>query len=354
MTPEPATVDADLLVALQKGLPLERRPFAVIGETLGLSEEAVVARLRNLFETGVARRFGAVFDSRSLGYESTLCAADIPAAEMVAAVGRIHPHPGITHCYERQGHPNLWFTLTAPQNDLEAELARISKALGPYGVLNLPALQKFKIEAVFGKSSQVVEGAEQWTATSGRGQAAKGASLSGTPPAGRRPPEFSEREKAVVRCLQGSIAIESEPFDAVARQVGYDPAELVDLLQRWQREGVIRRIALVVRHRQLGFSANSMCVWKVAPEALVAAGQSMARSPHVTHCYERPSSPAFPYNLYAMIHARSPDEAVAIFQKLGSDTGLPEGAMMWSVREFKKSSPIFFCESTVELGVPPS
>lgn len=338
MIAKSGAVDDDLLVALQKGLPIDPRPFAVIGESLGLSEEAVVGRLHDWFETGVARRFGAVFDSRSLGYESTLCAADIPVAELAAAVARIHPHPGITHCYERGGHPNLWFTLTAPRNNLETELARISKALGPYDVLNLPALQKFKIEAVFGTGSNDIPAGE---------------------PVGKvtalvSPPHvLSEREKEVVRCLQGSIAVATDLFEAVARQVGYAPAELMDLLKRWQREGVIRRIALVARHRQLGFSANSMCVWKVAPEALAGAGRIMARSPHVTHCYERPSSPAFDYNLYAMIHARSQDEAVAIFRKLGRDAGLDDGVMMWSVREFKKSSPVFFRESSVQLGVPP-
>ena len=341
MNPDPSKVDADLLFLLQKGLPLESDPFAVIGNSLGLSGDDVLKRLRVLFETGVARRFGAVFDSRSLGYESTLCAVDIPATDLVAAAARIQPHPGITHCYERQGHPNLWFTLTAPANDLLPELARISKVLGSYRVLNLPALQKFKIEAVFGQSSQ-------------GDQIAKGASLSETQPGGRRPAEFSEREKTVIRCLQGSIPVERDPFGVVAKRVGVEPLELLKLLQRWQREGIIRRIALVVRHHKLGYSANSMCVWKVATEYLVAAGQSMARSPHVTHCYERPSSPEFPYNLYAMIHARSPEEAVSIFKTLGRDAGLPEGAMMWSVREFKKASPIFFCESTVELGVPPS
>jgi DNA-binding Lrp family transcriptional regulator len=349
-----ATVDADLLFVLQKGLPLAPDPFAVIGKTLGLSGDDVLKRVRVLFETGVARRFGAVFDSRSLGYESTLCAVEVPVTDLVAAAARIQPHPGITHCYERQGHPNLWFTLTAPANDLLPELARISKALGPYGVLNLPALQKFKIEAVFGQSSQGNQGEGGWTATSGRGQAATGGALSETPPGGRRPPEFSEREKRVIRCLQGSIPVEREPFSVVAGQVGVDPGEFLELLQRWQQEGIIRRIALVVRHHKLGFAANSMCVWQVAPEVLVAAGQSMARSPHVTHCYERPSSPAFPYNLYAMIHARTREEAVSIFKTLGRDAGLPEGAMMWSIREFKKASPIFFCESTVELGVPPS
>ena len=107
------TVDARLLVILQQGLPIDARPFARIGEGLGLSEEAVLARVRSLFESGVARRFGAVFESRNLGYLSTLCAVDVPAGDLEAAAARIAPHPGITHCYEREGHPNLWFTMTA-------------------------------------------------------------------------------------------------------------------------------------------------------------------------------------------------------------------------------------------------
>ena len=76
----------------------------------------------------------------------------------------------------------------------------------------------------------------------------------------------------------------------------------------------------------------------------------MARSPHVTHCYERPCFPAFPFNLYAMIHAKSREEAIGIFKQLG--VGLADGRMLWSVREFKKSSPVFFCEPPPALGKP--
>ena len=78
-----------LLVALQKGLPLDARPFACIGSKLGLTEKAVLAKVHDLFESGVARRFGAVFDSTSLGYQSTLCATDIPTAALETAVARI-------------------------------------------------------------------------------------------------------------------------------------------------------------------------------------------------------------------------------------------------------------------------
>lgn len=331
------SADDALLLALQQGLPVDARPFERVGERVGLSGEEVLARVKAWFESGVARRFGAVFDSRSLGYESTLCAVDIPADALEAAASRIHSHPGITHCYEREGHPNLWFTMTAPAPDIETEIARIQKALGSYPVFNLPALQKFKIEAVFGRTGG--EGSSSNPAAgAGRGQLAP----------------LSPREQQVVRCLQQSIPVVEDPFGEVARQADMAPGELLALLERWLKSGVIRRIALVVRHHKMGFSANSMCVWPAGADVIAAAGKAMAASPHVTHCYERPSTSVFPYNLYAMIHARSREEAVAIFEDLGKTAGLAGGRMMWSVREFKKASPVFFCEPLPESGTPPA
>ncbi len=333
-TPTPPP-DSRLLVALQAGLPFVQRPFASIGNDLGLSEDAVLAQVHALFEAGVARRFGAVFDSQSLGYQSTLCAADIPPDTLAAAAARIAPHPGITHCYEREGHPNLWFTLTAPAAELKQELRRVAEALGGYDVLDLPALRKFKIEAVFGRDKDAQPSAPR------------------PPPATARPaPPLAERERQVVRRLQANITVAPDPFGLLATELGFDAVELLQLMNRWKDSGVIRRIGLVLRHGKLGFSANSMCVWPVTADRIAAAGNSMALSPHVTHCYERPSSTAFPYNLYAMIHARSRDEAVGIFEHLGDTARLSNGRMLWSAREFKKSSPIFFCEPPPSLGKP--
>ncbi len=323
--------DRLLLVALQKGLPVDARPFARVGEALGLGEEAVMARVRALFESGVARRFGAVFDSRSLGYGSTLCAAEVPEPELEAAVARIVPHAGITHCYERQGSPNLWFTMTALEAELDREIGRVAEALGR-PVLNLPALRTFKIEAVFGKTEERPPSTDE-----GR-------------PASRAAVSLTALEREVVRRLQSSLAVCEEPYAAVAHDAGIDEAELLALLRRWQREGVVRRIALVLRHRELGFAANSMCVWPAPRDRIERAGASLARSPHVSHCYERPAFEAFPYNLYAMIHARSQEEAVALFERLGAEAGLAGGRMLWSRREFKKTSPVFFCEPAFASG----
>jgi DNA-binding Lrp family transcriptional regulator len=299
-----------------------------VAAPLGLTEAVVLEKVRALFATGVARRFGAVFDARSLGYESTLCAAELPAATIEAAVSRIVPHPGITHCYERDGHPNLWFTMTAPAGEANREIERVGAALGAaQAVWSLPALRLFKIEAVFGKESEAT---------------AHPAAARATAPAA----PLSERERQVVRRLQADLAVNENPFYTIGTELGYDPAELLALLQRWQQSGIIRRIGLVLRHHQLGLAANSMCVWPVPPERIEAAGASLARSPQVSHCYERPSLAAFPYNLYAMIHAPSREAAVALFEQLQGNAGLADGRMLWSVREFKKASPIFF-------GAPP-
>lgn len=329
------STEARLLVALQKGLPFVPRPFAAVGRDLGLSEEAVLERVRTLFDSGVARRFGGVFDSASLGYASTLCAADIPAADLDAAAARIAPNPGITHCYEREGRPNLWFTVTAPAPELASELDRIGGMLGAYPILNFPALRKFKVEAVFGQEEQ--SAAPQTGA-----------------PAQRPPlPPLPERERQVVRRLQANIAVSEDPFGVLAGELGYAPAEFLALLTQWKQAGIIRRIGLVLRHRKLGLAANSMCVWPVPADRIEAAGRFMAGNPHVSHCYVRPASEAFPFNLYAMIHAETREKAVSLFERLQAGAGLSGGRMLWSVREFKKSSPVFFQEPPAGKNGPP-
>jgi siroheme decarboxylase len=335
MTATADNVNARLLVSLQKGLPIDARPFAGAGAAFGLGGDEVIARVRGWFDEGVARRFGAVFDSRSLGYSSTLCAADIPVEELPAAAARIAHHSGITHCYERDGRPNLWFTLTAPADGMASEFARVCAMLGPYEVLNLPALRKFKIEAVFGKSEDAEESPVAPRAA-----------------AGELPAPLSERERRVVRVLQRSIPVVEDPFGAVAGEVGYDADELLALLLRWKDVGIIRRIGLIVRHRRMGFSANSMCVWPVAAGRVEAAGAALARNSHVTHCYERPSFPSFPFNIYAMTHAKSREETVAVFEALGRDSGLSGGRMFWSLREFKKASPVFFSREAILFAAP--
>lgn len=320
----------ELLIALQRGIPLVHRPWATIGQALGIPETAVLQEAKGLFERGVARRFGAVFDSRHLGYSSTLCAVDVPDPDIERAAALLHPHPGVTHCYQRQGHPNLWFTLTAPADKLDDELRRTEGLLKPYPLLNLPAIRRFKVEVVLDAAAGDVEPVQ--------GEALPQAA-EGTPP-----PSFSDREKSLIRKLQDNLSLVEEPFTAVAQELTWDPDDLVRQVEEWKQAGILRRVGFILHHRAAGFSANGMCVWPVAQDDVARAGAILAAAPEVTHCYERPSSPSVPFNLYAMIHAREQAAAEAIFRRLSKEASLSGGRMLVSVREFKKSSPVFFGE----------
>ncbi|NQT93357.1 MAG: hypothetical protein HQ559_11400 [Lentisphaerae bacterium] len=330
MTTSTRALNDALMLALQRGVPLTGQPFADVGAELGLTEEDVIRSVRDLFDEGVVRRFGAVFDSRSLGYGSTLCAVDVPDDDMERVAALLDPHPGVTHCYQREGHPNLWFTLTAPASRLQDELAAFAAQIAPYALLDLPAIRRFKVQVVLD------------TAGEGRGASQQVASeVANEEESGR---DWPEHEKALVRKLQGNLPVMSDPFGAVADTMEWDPADLLDLLVGWQQRGILRRVGIILRHRQAGFVANGMCVWRVDSYDVEQAGRTLARCPDVTHCYERPPHDTFPYNLFAMVHAREHDVALGIFEQLSADAGLNEGKMLTSVREFKKSSPVFFCE----------
>lgn len=319
-----------LLVALQRGVPLVRRPWAQIASALGMTEADVLSAGQDFFKRGVVRRFGAVFDSRRMGYASTLCATDVPGGDIERMAALLQPHPGVTHCYEREGCPSLWFTLTAPADRLDSELVRIRDMLKPFLVLNLPAIRRFKVEVVL-------------DAESGDVGPACGEIIPG-PANENAPPTFSDREKNLVRRIQDNLPLVEEPLTAVAEELKWDTDKLLELLAAWKGAGVLRRIGFILRHRAAGFAANGMCVWPVDEADAERAGRILAGNPEVTHCYQRSSSPSVPFNLYAMIHARERSTAEATFRRLSGLASLTGGRMLISTREFKKSSPIFFLD----------
>src|SRR3989304_5287179 len=138
--------DRRLLNLMQKDIPLASRPFALIGERLGMSEDEVLSRARRLKEDGIIRQISAIFDSRRLGYSSTLVAMDIPEEIIEESAGRISEHTGVSHNYKRDNPFNLWFTLTLPPGvDLEAEVQRLAEGAKARRARILPAGRLVKI-----------------------------------------------------------------------------------------------------------------------------------------------------------------------------------------------------------------
>lgn len=141
--------DKQILNIIQSRFPIDPRPYAVVGEQLGLTESEVLARVRKLKGSGVIRRMGANFGSKQLGWKSTLCGAEVPQDKLDAFVAEVNKHPGVTHNYLRAHQFNVWFALIAPtEADVEAILADITASTG-VEIMNLPASTLFKVKVDF-------------------------------------------------------------------------------------------------------------------------------------------------------------------------------------------------------------
>lgn len=143
------TQDKRILDIIQTGFPLSPRPYAEIGERLGLTEAETLARVRGLRAKGVIRRLGANFQSAALGFRSTLCAAKVPPETLDAFVADVNSHVGATHNYLRANEYNVWFTFIGP--DWDAVCAAVDGIGQRHGldVLNLPATRLYKIRVDF-------------------------------------------------------------------------------------------------------------------------------------------------------------------------------------------------------------
>lgn len=143
------SLDRQLLDIIQTDFPLVPRPYAELGQRLGIGEEEALERVRSLRARKIIRRLGANFQSAKLGFVSTLCAAKVPEEKMKSFVAAVNAEPGVTHNYLREHSYNVWFTLISPsREESQAILDKISAHTG-VTILNLPATRLFKIRVDF-------------------------------------------------------------------------------------------------------------------------------------------------------------------------------------------------------------
>ncbi len=145
------TTDKKLLDLAQQGLPVTQHPFRHIGSQLGITASEVIERLKALKENGYIRRIGGVFDSKKMGYESTVVAVKVPEeTDFYKIAGAVCSHPGVTHCYRRDDELNLWFTLTfRDTGEKQAVLKALVDSDEAMDVFDLPAEQRYKLKVFF-------------------------------------------------------------------------------------------------------------------------------------------------------------------------------------------------------------
>lgn len=128
---------------------------------------------------------------------------------------------------------------------------------------------------------------------------------------------FDALDQRLIAAIQGGLPLVARPYQAIARQIGTSEAVVIARLRRMVEEGTIKRLGVVVRHRQLGYHANAMVVWDVDDAAVDALGYRLGRYPFITLCYRRPRRrPHWPYNLFCMIHGRDRATVLAHVEEL--------------------------------------
>jgi len=305
----------DILKRLQRGIEINYNPFDFSDE--GWSSSEVVKLINESKNSGIIRRFGAVFDSGALGYKSTLCAVQILENQIEEIKYFFEKENGVTHAYIREGEPNLWFTYTGEIASFDQELQRLNSFFSN-DIVSMPATKRFKIRAVFdGKSGDNRNYNDL------------------------QPLSITEKHKEIIRFFQDDLIVTENIFGFYAEKLGVPKDELLDCLSNWQKYGALRRIAAVVRHRSVGVKGNAMCAWNVESEKVEYFGKILAGMPEVSHCYERDVPEDFSYNLFAMLHGKNIDEINDLFAQLEMN-GLENGKKFTSVVEIKKSSPKYF------------
>lgn len=329
------SIDRAILDALQRGLPVTERPFAAIARDLGLSERQVVARVADLKRAGYIRRLGAFFSSRRLGYRGTLIALSVEEDRLAAAANFVNRFPGVTHNYQREGKYQLWFTLlTLGAAEKQAVLSALAGTDGVNDIMELPSEKAYKIRVAL----PMKDGGEVPMVL---------------PPEAPRPDteadalaELDSLDRKLIHLLSGELPILEKPFEALARELKIPAAEVLTRIEGYLSTGVMRRLGIVLAHQRAGYTANGLCAWQVPAGQADEIGAAIAEAePRVSHCYLRRAAPAkgWPYTLYTMIHGHSREEVDTAVEKIAASyRGLGDRVLLYSVKEWKKKSLIYF------------
>lgn len=307
----------------QRNFPLEPEPFAEMAYRLCTDEATVLGALRRLGEAGVVSRVGAVLAPRRVG-ASTLAALAAPPHRLEAIAALVSARPEVNHNYERAHRYNLWFVAqAADQVQLRALLASIERETG-CAVMALPLEHEFYIDLGFD-----LAGVCKTPCSGHRIEAGHSHALHA----------LSAQESQLMAALQDGLELVPRPFARLGAKAGMAEGQAIATLKAWRNEGVIKRFGVVVRHHELGYTANAMVVWDVPDAEVAEVGALLAAEPEVTLCYRRRRHlPEWPYNLYCMIHGRERGAVEAAVADLRSRLGLAgyPNAVLFSRRRFKQ------------------
>ncbi|MDA3808894.1 MAG: hypothetical protein PF518_01060 [Spirochaetaceae bacterium] len=309
-----------ILDEIQKDIPLVSKPFLVMGNSLGLTEKNVLSTIQDLLDRGFIRDISAIYNARGLGYKSTLVALSSEEPDKTAAA--INRHPGVSHNYYREHDFNIWFTLTIPEDkDFKRIIEGILKNESYNNFRVLPSLRTFKIGVNFRFSGEIKKkGINKYSSDVVQ----------------------VDFDKNLIRSLQRSFPLVPSPWLEIARELEISENELLKEVEILKKSKVIKRISGVLRHRKAGYGANGMACFQLKEEQIEEAGIKAAHFNAVSHCYQRPVYPDWPYSLFAMTHGKTKEDCDAVINEISNEIGAEKSLTLYSTKEYKKERVKYF------------
>ncbi len=321
------SLERNLLNHYQRDFPLTSQPFAQIAKEVNSDTASILHTFKILKNAGKITRIGPVFRPNTIGV-STLAALKAPSSQLETIAEIINQYPEVNHNYEREHAYNLWFVATAPDaQHLENTLQQMEQQIG-IDIMRLPLLKEYYIDLGF---------------TMPLDDATKHANIS-KHHAHHHSVQYSiqhhdELQQRLLAEIQSGLPLVDKPYQAVADTIGTTEQEVLRRIDIMLTAGTIRRMGVVVRHRELGYRANAMLVWDIPDEQIDKIGTQLSQVDCITLCYQRPRHlPHWRYNLFTMIHGKDKPSVEACVQRIVSDYGLQDipRATLFSKRRFKQ------------------
>ncbi|MBN1627559.1 MAG: AsnC family transcriptional regulator [Deltaproteobacteria bacterium] len=153
---------------------------------------------------------------------------------------------------------------------------------------------------------------------------------------------IDDLDKKIIRLIQGDIPVDPRPFAVLAEKAGITEDEFLARLKNLIEDDVIRRFGATLYHRSAGIRSNAMAAWCVPEDRIEETGKALAEFKEVTHCYQRQPQKDWRYNLYTMIHGKSDEDCRKIAERMSGKVGIKDYTLLFSKREFKKTSMEYF------------
>lgn len=324
------TIDAALIDEYQSGFPVTERPFRVIGHELDISETDALTRVRQLRETGIFRRFGAVLNPPVIG-SSTLAAVSAPEDRFDEIATIINEYRQVNHNYRRDHEWNMWFVVTASARERRDNILDSIEAQTGCEVLAVPMLTDYYIDLEFPVVNTDTFARESVSETN----------VSATRISEEATGGLSRLDAELLVEIQDGFPLSVTPYRDIAAAIEseVDVAAVVDAVERLRADGCIKRVGCVVNHIVTGFDANCMVVWNVPDHKLDMYGETVGKFPYVTLCYHRPRRPnqGWSYNLFTMIHGRESGAVDSKIDELAAEHLPFEHERLYSTETLKQT-----------------